>query len=319
MRRPLTTAIVRGVLDVGRAWRLIAGLWLALLLVALPAGLTVFESLRGAIGARAAGQELRGAMDLVWLCEYREAARGIAATVAVPVLARTALLVNLEDWWRGDLVGPPAALIGLGLLWAAVWIFASGVALDRFLFGPDPPRRAGWAGAGARHFGRLTRLAALSAPAYYAVYRLAAWLFPALEGRLRDVTEERVVLAWYLAAALGVTLLLELVELWFDYARVVAVGRGVGSGRRALTESARWLAAHPLRASGLQLALAAAGGAIVAGWLLLAPAPFESGWAGVAGVLLLGQLAVVARLVVQVGGLAAQSHLYRTLGPRSGG
>jgi hypothetical protein len=319
MRRPLTTALLRGVLDAGRAWRLIAGLWLALLFVALPAGLTVFESLRGAIGARAVGQELRGAMDLVWLGEYQEAARGIAATVTAPVLGRTALLVNLEDRWRGDLVGSPVALVGLGLLWAAVWIFASGVALDRFLLGPDPPRGAGWAGTGARHFGRLTRLGLLSLPAYYAVHRLSAWLFPALEGRLRDVTQERVVLAWYLAAALGVALLLGLVELWFDYARVIAVGRDVSSGRRALTESARWLAANSLWAIGLQLALAAAGGAIVAGWLLLAPAPFESGWGGVAGVLLLGQLAVIARLVVRVGGLAAQSRLYRALSRRSGG
>lgn len=313
MRGGVSRAFGRGLLDAARAWRLLAGLWLALLLVALPGGLAVFESMRGAIGARGVGEELRGAMDLVWLGEYREAARGIAATVDVPVLARTAFLVNLEDRWRGDLAGSPLALLGLGLLWAAVWTFAAGVALERFLFAPGARGGTRWAAAGARHFWRLARLALLSLPAYYAVHCFAAWLFPALEDHLRDVTVEGAVLVWYLGGAAVVALLLLAVEIWFDYARVVAVGRDEASARRALAASARWLAAHPLRALGLQLALAAAGGGVVAAYLLLAPAPLEAGWVGLGGVLLLGQLALATRLLVRVAGLAAQSRLYRAL------
>jgi hypothetical protein len=254
-------------------------------------------------------------MDLVWLAEYREAAKGIAATVDAPVLARTALLVNVEDWWRGDLMGSPAALLGLALLWGAIWTFATGIALDRFCFGPGPGGDAVSAGPGLRHFWRLARLALLSLPAYYGVYRLAAWLFPALEARLRDVTEERVVLGWYLVAAGGVWAILALVELWFDYARVVAVGRDVESGRRALVLSGRWLAAHLGPALGLQIAMAGAGGGVVLSYLLLTPAPLESSWPGLLGVLALGQLAVLARLLVRLAGLAAQSRLYRALRP----
>lgn len=311
-RAPLLAVLGGGLADGVRAWRLVAGLWLALWLVALPGGLAIFESLRGSIGSRGVGQSLSGAMDLVWLGEYREAAEGLASTVEVPALARSAPLVNLEDWWRGDLPESPAGLLGLGALWAIAWVFASGVGLDRFLFGTRPGRRGpGWAATGRRHFGRLARLGLLSLPAYYAVYRLSAWLFPALEHRLRDVTRERVVLGWYLLAALGIGLLLVLVELWFDYARVVAVGRDVPSSRRALAESARWLAANPLRALGLQLCLVLGGAGVVALWVLLEPAPLEATWAGLAGVLALGQLALLARLLVRVWGLAAQSRLYR--------
>lgn len=312
-RRVVSRAFGGGLLDAARAWRLLAALWLALLAVALPGGLVVFESMRGAIGARGVGEELRGTMDLVWLGEYREAARGIAASVDVPVLARTAFLVNLEDRWRGDLASSPLPLLGLGLLWAAVWTFAGGVALERFLFEPGARRAGHWTGAGARHFWRLARLALLSLPAYWAVHRFARWLFPLLEARLREVTAEGTVLGWYVAGAALVGLLLLAVETVFDYARVVAVGRDVRSARRALAASARWLASHPLRALGLQLALAAAGGVVVVAYLLLAPAPREATWAGVAGVLLLGQLALAARLLVRVGGLAAQSRLYRAL------
>lgn len=313
MRRVLSSALLGGLADALRARRLLAALWVMLWLVALPGGLAVFESLRTSIGSHGVGKELAGAMDLVWLGEYREAAAGIAATVDVPVLARTAFLVDLEDWWRGDLLDVPAALLGLGLLWAIVWTFVTGVALDRFLWGSRPGRAGSMAATGSRHFGRLVRLAVLSLPFYYAVYSLSARLFPALERRLRDVTAERTVLAWYLAGAVVVVFLLTLVEVWFDYARVVAVARDVASARRSLAQSGRWLLAHPLRALALQLALGLTAGAVVTLYLVLAPAPLESSWAGVAIVLLGGQLALLGRLVVRLAGLAARSRLYLDL------
>ncbi|MEZ5332465.1 MAG: hypothetical protein R2991_10535 [Thermoanaerobaculia bacterium] len=313
MRGSVSGSFFGGGFDALRAWRLLAALCAILWLVALPAGLEVFESFRSSIGARGVAEELAGTMDLVWLGEYREAAKGVAATVDVPVLARTALLVDLEDWWRGELFAVPAAVLGLGLLWALAWTFATGLALDRFFWGAVGERRGSWPAVGARHFGRLARLALSSLPFYYAVYRLSAVLFPALEERLRDVTQERIVLGWYLVAALVVVSLLASVQLWFDYARVVAVGRDVPSTRRALVEAARWLLAHPLRALSLQLLLAAAGGLIVVLYLALCPAPEESSWIRVAAVLAGGQLALAARLLVRLTGLAARSRLYRDL------
>ncbi len=302
-------AIFDGLGDALSSARLLALLWLALLLVALPAGVLIEESIRDSIGASRVEESLRRGLDLGWLAEYQSRARGLERTLEASIVGRGAVFDNLESWFSGELFTSRAG-VAFGLVYALVWLFLLGGVLDRFARRERKFVLAPFVAAGARFFPRLLRLTLVSALLYFGIYRLGRWLFPWIERQTRDVTVERTALAAYLAGALVIVALLGLVNLVFGYAKIAVVYEGRRSALESLLRAARFVAARPLKTFGLYGVLALLALALVVLYAWLVPG---SGQASILAILLafgVSQLYLVARLALRLTFFAAQTRLY---------
>ncbi|MHC4816335.1 MAG: hypothetical protein ACYTFN_25050, partial [Planctomycetota bacterium] len=81
-------ALIGGLGDTLTSPRQLVVLWLALVLVALPAGVLIEESIRASIGASRVDENLREGLDLSWLGEYRSHARGLEESVQPSIVGR---------------------------------------------------------------------------------------------------------------------------------------------------------------------------------------------------------------------------------------
>ena len=304
-------ALVGGVGDALASPRQLTVLWLALLLVALPAGVLVEETIHASIGASRVDESLREGLDLAWLNEYGRRAQGLAETLRPSIVGRGAVFDNLESWFSGELF-LDLRTVAFGVAYALLWLFLLGGVLDRFarrerrfVLGP-------FVAAGARFFPRLLRLTAISGVLYFGIYRLARWLFPWIERLTRDVTAEWRVLLAHLGGAAVVVALLGLVNLVFAYAKIAVVYEGRRSSLLALVRAVRFVVLRPVRALGLYFILALIAVAVIALYALLAPGPGQSSAIGIALAFLGGQLFVLARLALRLTFFGSQMRLYES-------
>ncbi len=290
--------------------------WSLQLATALPAGLLVFQEVEQAIGGSLVHERLRHGMDLTWLGEVQEQARGPMTTFTPPALGRTAFLMNLEASLWGDLFVAPAGLVAAGVAFALLWVFFLGGALGRFTL-DGGLRPATFCTAAGRNFGRLARLAALSAAAHGALWLAARELFPLLEGAMGPVTEERAVFAVYASAAALLSLVFCLLELLFSFAKIVAVADGQRRAWPALRRAVTFVASNWRPAVGLTVLFAVASLALLALQFGLDPGVAQSGAWSLGGFLLFAQAFLIARLGLRLGALAAQTDLYLKLSRRA--
>jgi hypothetical protein len=304
-------ALVGGLGDTLASPSQLAVIWLVLLLVALPAGVLIEESIHASIGASRVDESLRQGLDLGWLGEYRSRARGLEESVQPSIVGRGAVYDNLESWFSGGLF-LDTSTVGIGAAYALIWLFLLGGVLDRCARRERKFVLAPFMAAGARFFPRLLRLTVISGVLYFGIYRFARWLFPWIERSLRDVTVERQVLSAHLAGALVVVALLGLVNLIFGYAKIAVVYEGRRSALGALMRAARFVAGQPGKTIGLYLTLALIGLFLIALYVLLAPGPGQSTGLGIALGFLVGQLYLVARLALRLTFFSAQMRLYES-------
>ena len=292
--------------------RLLAGLWLLNLAVALPGALVVGESVRAALGGSLVAEDLERGFDLRWYGEYEARARGLEKTLRPTVAGAGAFLDNLEALWSGNLFGGFRGLVALGVVYALLWTFLLGGVLERLC---RPGSGVSFWAAAARRFPRFLALALMAGGLYLGLYLSARRVFPWIEDRTRDVTAERTVLLFNLAAALVLVALLLAVRTACDYARIALVldeRRGVVRGALA---GAGFLLRRPLGPLGLVGALGLAGAVLLAlyGWLAPVAGPASAFGVGVA--FLWGQVAVAGRIALRLMLLASEAALLRAGSP----
>ncbi len=293
--------------------RLVLFLWLANLLVALPAAVAIGDSIHRSIGASQVHETLREGFDLAWHGEYAQAARGIERTFSPSVLGIGTVFDNLEAWLFGGLFTGEPTIVALGVLWGLLWMFFAGGILD-LCARPGAPFVAGrFLNTGGNYFFRFLRLGAISAALYWGVYRLGRWLFLRVGEATRDITSEGRVLLWYVAAAVAVVLLLALVRTIGDYAKVAIVVERRQSAVVAFIRGLVFVATRPFRALAVYGGLALAGVAVLALYWLVAPGAGGAGWASVGLALLAGQALVAAKLALRVALYGAELALFRGL------
>ncbi len=310
-------AIIQGFRRTLAAPRLVLGLWLVNALFALPAAYLMSGVLEDGIGPSLFHQTLEKGFDSDWLADFKIDAEGLAASFSPAVIGAGAVYENLEDWWSGRLFTRFPSLVALGLGYALLWAFLLGGILDAVarpaLARPDaaPPARratlANFLAACGRTFGRYLQLALAAAVVYYLIYRLARFLFGWLEEATREVTQERTVFAGVLLIAVLVVLLLHLVRMVFDYAKIAAFEGGEGvSALGALGQGLLFVAASPLRVVGVYGGVGLVSLALVVAWTQIAPGAHDSSLAALLFGLFLAQLYLATRLALRVSQLAAQ-------------
>ena len=295
--------------------RMVLGLWLVNLVVALPAAWVVTASIRASIGASRVHETMTRGFDMGWFGEYRAAAEGIETTFTPTVVGPGAFFNNFEGWLTGTMFEGFAGLVGLGLLYMLVWALLLGGVLERFVRPAETRSTARFLRSGGRFFFRFVRLALISGLLYFLVYRFHGWLYERLEYWTRDLTAERLVFL-YALAALGLTaMLLVLVHLSFTYAKVATVTENRRSMLLAALRGIGFVLSHPRKTLGLYLGLTLLSVALLALYAWIAPGAGQSTTAGVAFAFLVGQLFLVARLVIRLSLLGGAVALYQSVNP----
>ena len=312
----LLAATREGVVRAARSPGLVAMLWAANLLAVLPFAAVLADSIHKDVADRPVAHRLEAGFDADWMGEHGAAARGFEASFDPGIVGAGAFLRNLEAWWSGRLFTEPSGgwgLLAAGLAFALLWIFLLGGVLQR-LAGPGTGVRgaeAGFAAACGRYFFRFLRLALLAAPLYLLVYWLSRTGFGALEEAMRDVTSERTALLWSAGGALATVLLLTLVKVIFDYGKIAVVVDGRGSALAAAWAGARFVASRPLATLVLYWSFALAALLLLWAYAAVAPQAGPGSWPGVVLALLLGQLALAARVGLRLAVLGGEIALYR--------
>lgn len=303
------TAFRDGIRRVNGAPVMLAGMFLATLLVAFPLSFALRGSIESSLGHSLAADTAASGVNDDWWQEFSSQATGLATTFVPSIIGFGAVLDNLS----GILDNLPLAtsIAGAIATWLVVWSFLSGGVIDRYAR-RRPTRSAGFFAACGTHFWRFLRLGILALALYYVLFGLVhGWLFTGLYGRLtRDLTVERTAFFVRLACYAAFGLMLVASSVVFDYARIRIVVEDRRSAIAALVAGARFASRHVGSVLGLYVLNGLVFLALVLVYAVLVPGAPRSGvqmWA----VLLGGELYILARHYVKLLFYASQTSLFQ--------
>jgi len=219
-------ALVAGIVDVLKAPSMLAAIAILTLIVVLPFAAVLNSELQASLSVQPHVTLAETEIDPEWWMEFRDHARGLAATFTPAVLGFAATLDGLSAVLDGK--SPPIAILAPLVISMIVWAFIWGGALQRF----QQRSAIGVRGFIRAGFQQLVSFIAIAVAAalvnvilYLTVHRLlfgpVHTALVAMTSTERDAFLVRVVLYAIFFS------LIALVSLVADYARVAAVsGRG---------------------------------------------------------------------------------------------
>lgn len=305
-------AIARGLAQSLAAPGLVVLLWLATVVVAVPAGLLVAEAVREDVGASLDHQALRDGFDMDWYSEFTGRQDGLAASLEPSkVVAGGAFLDNAEAWLSGELFYQHPALLGLGAFFALLWTLFLGGALDRFARPAQLWTLARTLESCGRFAGRMIRLALIGAPFYYLVYRLAGWLLGNVAESAESASSETRVLLSAVAASALVAAALVAVRTICDYAKIILVTEERASAVAAAVSGAAFVLRHPIKAGGIQAGFLFLGMLPVGFYHFFGPGTGQATILAIVLALLAGQVVLIVKLYLRLALLSGQMAAYR--------
>lgn len=309
------SAVGAGFHGLGKVLRsplLVLWLWIVSVVVALPAAALMARSLEDSIGGSLVYEKLRDGFDMGWYGEFRSSAEGIEKTFTPTVVGIGPFLDNAEAWLNGSLFETHPGLLGLGLLYAALWALLLGGILHRLSNGHGLFRLGDFFSRGGEFFFRYLRLAVIGGVLYYLVYRFASWLFVWIEAQSRDVTVEETVLGYVVAGSLLVGFLLTFVNMAFDYAKIATFKENRRSMLLAAVRGFGFVLSHPGSTMVLYYGLALVALVLLWAYSVVAPGTGQATLPGIAIAFLIGQAYLVAKLVLRLTFYSSQMALYES-------
>lgn len=301
-------AFADGFARVQRAPALIAGLWLMTFLLAWPLAVTLRGMLSQHLGASLAADSAASGMNFDWWNEFLAQAAGIGQTFVPAILGFAAVLKNISD--VADVNRVPTVIASAITAHMVVSIFLLGGVLDR-LARDRPTGTYGFFAACGTYFFRLFRLGVVAAGIYTGLFTLVhGWLFERLFTTLtRDLTVERTAFAYRMLLYVVFGVIVLLVNVWFDYAKIRMVVEDRRSALGAVTASARFIARNGASVLGLYVCNFAIFLFVLALYALVAPGATGGilAWVG----FLIGQLYITLRVVVRLLFAASQISLFQ--------
>lgn len=284
--------------------------WLGSVVIALPAAWALAESIRDSVGESLVDENLREGFDMGWYGEYRSDAEGIERSFSPTVVGAGPFFDNIEAWYNGTLFDVHPGLLGLGVLYALFWSLSLGGVLHRYGEAAGLFRLGEFLSQGGAYFFRFVRLAVLSGFLYYVVYRFSGWLFRRIERATQDVTVEETVFAYVVVASVLVVFLLTFVNMAFDYAKIATFRENRRSMVLASLKGFGFVLSNFGRAAMLYYGLGACGLVLLFLYYTIAPGPDQSSMLGVLAAFALGQMYLIAKLVLRLTFYAGQMELF---------
>lgn len=289
----------------GRVWRarvLVIGLWLSTLVVAVPAAVALQAQLAAHLGDSLVGDRVADGVDFDWWNEFLAQATGLGASFVPAILGFAAVLDNASRVADARPLETTLALLVALQLALNAWL--TGGLLDR-LARDARVGIAGFFAACGRWLPAIVPLLLVGGVCYAALFAwVHPWLFDTVYAAwTRDVTDERTAFGLRLALYGVFAVLVSAVNIWLDYAKILAVAGG-RPPLAALGEAALVLRRHPLAAGLLY-------GANV-GLFLLAVAVYAVSAPGAAtpvAALVVGQAYITLRAAIRLQFMASQMAL----------
>ena len=278
--------------------RLVAGVWLATTLAALPPALAVKAAIARDLGGSLVASRVAAGVDVGWWQEFQARAAAEAGTLSTSVIGAAAPVANWSQFV--DAPGVPPALFVAVAFALGVWIFLSGGILDRLARARPVGTRAFFGACGVFFF-RFLRLAIVVGAAYWLIASpLHAFLFDGVYRWItRDLSSERAAFVWRVICYLIWLAPLVLVNVVADYAKARAVIEDRRSMLGALAAGARFVRRHAIAVSTLYAANALVLVVAFAVYLLVAPGAHGGDWRLLA-VLGIGQAWILTRILTRL-------------------
>ncbi len=288
---------------------LLLGVYAMTVVLALPLAITMRGLLQTHLGASLASEGAAAGVNYDWWQEFTSQTTGIGTTFTPTIIGFAATLDNISSLLDGQREIAPIA--GALALYLAAWTFLAGGIIDRYAR-QRPIRAAGFFAASGVHFFRLLRLAIVSGVVYWWLFSYVHhWLFLEwLADRTRTMAVERDVFVWRVALYALFGLLLIIVNVVFDYAKIRIVVEDRRSALGALSAAMRFVWRQRARVAGLYALNSAAFVILIALWALMAPGA-RGGltlWLG----FLVAQLYLIARLALKLQFLASETALFQS-------
>ena len=295
-------ATVRWPADILTAW----GVSVA---VSIPLALAMRSILSDSIGSSEAGQRLLSGWDGAWFRSFEAQATGLSSSFEPGVVGIGAVFRGLDAMVTVSLGNLGPAVLAAAVVYAGLWVLLSGGLIRRYLSPADPP---GLLTAGVGELARLIPLAAIALSAHMAVLLL---VFPSLSAFVEratiDVIDERIVIAWLAGKYALLWLLLGLIGLVHDYAKIAMVAETDRGVLGAI------VAAAGLVRRRLTTVLAVAAGllsgflVVVAVYWVIAPGAEQANAFKILVAFGIGQASIAARIGVRCWGHAARVAVWR--------
>lgn len=302
-------ALRDGIARVARAPVILACVFAATLLTALPFSIAVRDALQAHLGGSLAAEQAARGVNVQWWSEFTQQAGTLGRTFQPSIIGFAAVLDNLSALADGE--ARPSPLLWLGAGYLLLWLFLAGGILDRYARA-RPTRSYEFFTACGMYFVRFLRLAPFIALAYYVLFAVVhPLLFEDTFGALtRDVTAERSMFLIRLALYAVFGVLLVLVNIVFDYAKVRAVVEDRRSMIGAVLAGARFARRNAPAVASLYLLTAALFVALLLVYAAVAPGGGSTGagvWIGFA----ISQLYVLGRLWIRLVFFASETALFQ--------
>ena len=302
----------KGLATVKAAARLILLLYAVNLAFSLVLAVPLHRSIAQSIGRSDAGDRLAKGFDYVWWEEFRDKGRGISRSFGPSVTGRGALLNNLEGLVEMRFVEWPAEVILALLIFLVLRAFLAGGTLD--LYRQEAPRfslRPYLEGA-VRRFPTFLGLMAFS----WVLYGLVGFvLLPRLRGLVEGISSRALTErpGFWLGLGLGalVWVLLLVVQMIFDYARIRSVLRERRSVWGSFVDGLGFAGRHPAATLGLAAILFLAGAVLSVLYVLVREAVGQGTPGGVALAFAVQQAFILGLIGLRYWAYAAQMHLAR--------
>lgn len=304
-------ALVAGWGLVRQAGRYLGLAYAASLALALPLAAALASTLEDGMGRSEAGERMRDGFDALWHQSFSARAQGLAKSFDPGVVGIGAVFDGLDGLVTGQLFHAHVAIVGVGLIYLAVWTFLASGLVARF---SGRSTRVSFFAEAAHYFPRFAALAALAAVVYALLLGpLLTLLGGAVEEINRETLDERVHFAWVLGKYAIVWAGVWATSVLFDYARVVAVARDCPPIAENLRRAARLVWRHKRRVFGLSGALFGVSVALTLSYWAIAPGAEGGSWPAILWAFAVGQLYLFARIALRGWIYAAQTALGCTL------
>jgi hypothetical protein len=304
-----TEALIDGVARVNGSLIILAAVYVVTLLTTLPFTSAMRSELRTHLGNSMVAEQAARGVNLQWWAEFTSQAGTLGKTFEITIIGFAAVLDNLSAIADGE--ARPSPVLWLGALYLLLWLFLSGGILDRYAR-TQPTQSHEFFSACGTYFVRFLRLVPFIFASYYVLFAVVhPLLFGVLYERLiRDVVVERNAFLIRLPIYATFGLLIAVVNVIFDYAKVRAVVEDRRSMVGAVIASMRFVARNARGVSALYLLSTAMFVAVLALYAILAPGAASTGvgvWVGLS----IAQLYVLGRLWVRLLFFASETAFFQ--------
>jgi hypothetical protein len=303
-------AWVDGWRRVQRAPAILASAWLLTLAVALSMAVALHDEIAAHLGSSLAADQAASGVDYDWWNEFLAQASELGRTFVPAIIGGAAVLGNLST--VADRQALPLVISAAVVIYLALTVFLTGGVLDRLARDRAVGTFGFFAACGGNLF-RLLRLMIIAGAAYAAAFGwLHPWLFDSLYTRLtHDVAVERTAFLARIGLYAVFGLLLLLINLIVDYAKIRMIVEDRRSAIGAVAAALRFIRRHLASALGLYL-LNMAGVLVLLGlYVALAPGSPGGGLASVVPVAA-AQAYLVLRLATRLVFASSQIALFQS-------